>query len=330
MSAKPRILLLHTGGTFGMAPGDPHTALAPGPALEGILDAVPELRQLADLRLEVPFNHDSSTLEPEQALQLARGIRERADGYAGVVVIHGTDTMAWTASVLGFLLADLDKPVVLTGSQRPLAFVRGDARKNLVDAVDLATQGVAEVGICFGDYWYRGVASEKLSVERHRAFGSPNLPPLAEIGMRVHMHPHAGRFERRVPPGLGERLEAAIAVYTPHPGMPWHLPPAGTRALLLQAYGAGNLPMERPDLQALLGHAEARRLPVVVLSQCTWGGVEFGTYDLSRRLAESGAISAGLHTRWAALAKLGLMLGADWGLEAIREAFAESWAGEPV
>lgn len=326
----PRILLLHTGGTFGMVPLDPNSSLGPGPALEGLLDAVPELAQLADLSLEVPFNHDSSTLEPEEALRLARTIRERAADYAGVVLIHGTDTMAWTASVLGFLLADLGRPVVLTGSQRPLAFVRGDARKNLVDAVDLATQGVAEVGICFGDYWYRGVASEKLSVQRHRAFGSPNLPPLAEIGMKVHMHPHAGRFERRVPPGLGQRLETAIAVYTPHPGMPWTPLPAGTRGVVIQAYGSGNLPMGRPDLQELLAQAARQSVPVVVLSQCAWGGVEFGTYDLGRQLADHGAISGGLHTRWAALVKLGLLLGDGRAIGAIREAFATSWAGEPL
>ena len=230
-----RILLLHTGGTFGMTPADPHASLAPGPALEQILDQVPELQQLADLSLEVPFNSDSSTLEPAQVLQLARTVRASAATADGVVVIHGTDTMAYTASVLGFLLADLGKPVILTGSQRPLAFIRSDARKNLIDAVDLATKGVAEVGICFGDLWFRGVASEKLSVQRYVAFGSPNLPPLAEIGLKVQMHPHAGRFERRVPPRLGADLEAAIAVYTPHPGMPWALPAAGTRGVLIRA-----------------------------------------------------------------------------------------------
>ncbi|MBI4912791.1 MAG: asparaginase [Acidobacteria bacterium] len=327
---RPRILLLHTGGTFGMAPADPHHSLAPGPALERILEQVPELKELADLRLEIPFNRDSSELEPEHILLLARTVRERAPDYQGIVIIHGTDTMAFTASVLGFLLADLGKPVVLTGSQRPLAFVRGDARKNLIDAVDLATTGVPEVGICFGDFWYRGVASEKLSVTRYRAFGSPNLPPLAEIGMKVQLYPHAGQFERRVPPGLGTALEGAIAVHSPHPGMPWALPPEGIRGLLILAYGAGNLPMERQDLAALLDRAKERRLPVVVLSQCTWGGVEFGTYDLSRKLAATGAISGGLHTRWAALAKLGLCLGSGWDLAAIREAFAVSWAGEPV
>ena len=327
---KPPILILHTGGTFGMAPADPHASLAPGPELERILEQVPELAQLAELSLEVPFNRDSSELEPDHILVLARTLRERATGFNGFVVIHGTDTMAYTASVLGFLLADLGKPVVLTGSQRPLAFVRGDARKNLIDAVDLATKGVAEVGICFGDYWYRGVASEKLSVTRHRAFGSPNLPPLAEIGMKVQLYPLAGAFERRVPAGLGSALEARISVLTPHPGMAWALPPEGTRAVLIQAFGAGNLPMGRADLRALLDHCRGEEIPVVVTSQCVWGGVELEAYDLGRKLADLGAISGGLHTRWAALAKLGLTLGAGWGREGIREAFATSWAGEPL
>ena len=151
-----RILLLHTGGTLGMAPSGTPSSLAPGPYLDHLLERVPELRELADLRLEVPFNCDSATLEPERILDLARLIREGSAGVDGIVLIHGTDTMAFSASVLGFMLADLGKPVVLTGSQRPLAYVRSDARTNLINAVDLATRGVAEVGICFGSHWIRG------------------------------------------------------------------------------------------------------------------------------------------------------------------------------
>jgi L-asparaginase len=291
---------------------------------------VPELGQLAELSVEVPFNQDSACLEPAHILDLAQRVRAAEPSYDGFVIIHGTDTMAFTASVLGFLLADLGKPVVLTGSQRPLAFVRSDARSNLANAVDLACRAVPEVGICFGDHWYRGVACDKLSVQRYGAFDSPNLPPLAEIGMALQMHPHAGLFERRTPAGLGQRLDLAIEVRTPHPGMPWHLVPEGQRALLIQSYGAGNLPMDRADLQALLADCRRRGLPVVVTSQCPWGGVEFGAYELSRQLEAFGAISGGRHTRWAALAKLGLCLGAEWKIEAIRTAFQGAWAGEPI
>lgn len=325
-----RILLLHTGGTLGMAPSGTPSSLAPGPYLDHLLERLPELRELAELQLEVPFNCDSATLEPERILELARIIRARSADVDGIVLIHGTDTMAFTASVLGFLLADLGKPVVLTGSQRPLAYVRSDARANLINAVDLATRGVAEVGICFSNHWLRGVAADKVSVHRFEAFTSPNLAPLAEIGMDVVMHEDAGRVEQRVPSGLGGALDMAIQVYRPHPGMPWSLPPDGTKAILIEAYGAGNLPMERPDLQTLLHHTQTRCLPVVVTTQCASGGVDLEAYILGRGAAELGAISGGAHTRWAALAKLGLMLGAGRSVEDIRDAFRTSWAGEPV
>jgi len=206
-----RVLLVHTGGTLGMAPTGSPVTLSPGPSVAGILEQVPELAEVADLRLTVAFNRDSATVEPEDILALARIVRQQGAGCDGVVLIHGTDTMAYTASVLGFLLADLGKPVVLTGSQRPLAYVRSDARGNLVDAVTLATRGVAEVGICFGEQWLRGVATEKRSVHRYQAFDSPNLPPLAELGLHVRFNPHAGRFERNVPAGICEGATLAPA-----------------------------------------------------------------------------------------------------------------------
>lgn len=324
-----RILLLHTGGTLGMAPSGEPTTLAPGPFLDHLLEQVPELKRLADLTVEVPFNCDSATVEPARILELAAHVRARAASHDGFVIIHGTDTLAFTSSVLGFVLADLGKPVVLTGSQRPLAFVRSDARSNLVNAVDLATRGVAEVGIAFGTHWLRGVASDKRSVGAFEAFQSPNLEPLAEIGADVWMHPDAGRFARQVPAGLGAALELDIAVYTPHPGMAWHRAPSGAKALLIQAYGAGNLPTGRADLQAMLMDAKDRALPVVITTQCADGGVDFSAYELGRQLEAAGCIPGGLHTRWAALAKLGLLLGARKGVEEAREAFGKAWAGEP-
>lgn len=325
-----RILLLHTGGTLGMMPHGTPSSLAPGAYLDHVLEQVPELRELAELEVEVPFNCDSATLEPEGVLGLAAHVRASAARFDGVVLIHGTDTMAFTASLLGFLLADLGKPVVLTGSQRPLAYVRSDARGNLVNAVDLATRGVAEVGICFGNRWLRGVACDKVSVHRFDAFDSPNLPPLAEMGMDVVVDPEAGTFPRRVPPGLGGRFDARVHALRPFPGMAWHLPPPEARAVLIEAYGAGNLPTGRADLQAFVEQCSERGLPVVVGTQCASGAVDLTAYELGRFLEARGAISGGPHTRWASLAKLGLLLGADRGQDAVRDAFATSWAGEPV
>ncbi len=325
-----KILLLHTGGTLGMAPSGEPAALAPGKFLDHLLEQVPELGQLAELSVEVPFNQDSACLEPSHILTLALRVRETTRAFDGFVVIHGTDTMAFTASVLGFLLADLGKPVVLTGSQRPLAFVRSDARSNLVNAVDLACRAIPEVGICFGTHWLRGVASDKLSVSQFEAFQSPNLSPLAEIGAEIRLHPEAGQFVRRVPAGLGGALDFTIRTVTPHPGMAWFPAPAGAKAVLIQAFGAGNLPMDRPDLRVFLEDCRQRRLPVVVTSQCPHGGVDLSAYEMGRKLEDLGAISGGLHTRWAALAKLGLVLGAGGGIPEAREAFRMQWAGEPM
>jgi L-asparaginase len=129
---------------------------------------------------------------------------------------------------------------------------------------------------------------------------------------------------------VGLALESAIEVYTPFPGMPWRLPGDGTRGVLIQAYGAGNLPMGRPDLQALFAHCRSTALPVVLTSQCLSGGVDLDTYELGAQARELGAISGGLHTRWAALAKLALALGAGASAEDVRQAFTCSWAGEPL
>ncbi|MBI1753174.1 MAG: asparaginase [Acidobacteria bacterium] len=325
-----RILLLHTGGTLGMAPSGDPAALAPGRFLDHLQEQVPELGRMAELSVEVPFNQDSACVEPSHVQLLARRIREAAARFDGFVIIHGTDTMAFTASVLGFLLADLGKPVVITGSQRPLAFVRSDARSNLVNAIDLACRAIPEIGICFGTHWLRGVASDKQSVHQFEAFHSPNLPPLAEIGAEIRLHGDAGQFLCQVPAGLGEVLDLAICTMTPHPGMVWFPVPAGAKAVLIQAFGAGTLPMERPDLKAFLEDCRQRQLPVVVTSQCPFGGVDLSAYEMGRKIEATGAISGGLHTRWAALAKLGLVLGACGGIKEARAAFAASWAGEPM
>jgi len=325
-----KILLLHTGGTLGMAPSGEPASLSPGPFLEHLLVQVPELGQLAELAVEVPFNQDSAALEPADILSLAQRVREAALAFDGFVIIHGTDTLAFTASCLGFLLADLGKPVVLTGSQRPLAFVRSDARSNLVNAVDLACRAIPEVGICFGTHWLRGVATDKQSVSQFEAFHSPNLAPLAEIGAEIRLHPEAGAFISQVPNGLGGALDLNIHTVTPHPGMAWFPAPAGARAVLIQAFGAGNLPMDRADLTAFLEDCRQRSLPVVVTSQCAYGGVDLSAYELGRKVEDRGAISGGLHTRWAALAKLGLVLGAEGGIAEAREAFRVCWAGEPM
>src|SRR5262245_46818341 len=164
-----RVLLLHTGGTLGMARRE-HGAhhgvltapLAPDRYQQTLLEQVPELRALADVTVRVLFHLDSSDVGiPEWVLLAEEVAAARAAGYGGVVIVHGTDTMAWTASALSYALRGLDRPVILTGSQRPLGEVRTDARRNLIDAVDLATRDLPEVGICFDGELLRGNRATK-------------------------------------------------------------------------------------------------------------------------------------------------------------------------
>ena len=182
-----RIHLVHTGGTLGMSTED--GALQPGPYLAGLLEDVPELRRLAEVDVDILMNLDSSSMAPVDWDRIAAHVHARMGAYDGFVVIHGTDTMAYTASALSFALRGLRKPVVCTGSQRPLRAIPTDARSNLVSAVDLATRDVPEVTILVGRSLLRGNRARKASSERYDAFESPNYPALARIGLDVDLHP---------------------------------------------------------------------------------------------------------------------------------------------
>ena len=161
-----RVLLLHTGGTLGMT-GSP---LKPDAYNSAITDAVPEISELADVDTDIVFNLDSSDIGPEHWAELASRIADARDTYDGFVIVHGTDTMAYTASALAFTLRGLDRPVILTGAQRPLSALRTDARRNLADAVDVATRDIPEVCICFDGLLFRGCRTTKSSSRDYRAF----------------------------------------------------------------------------------------------------------------------------------------------------------------
>src|SRR5262245_1020717 len=239
MVRKRSILLITTGGTFGMLPD------ARG-FLRGVAKTVPEVTALARISVSAPFALDSSSMVPEHWASLARLIASRMDRFDGFVVTHGTDTMAYTAAALSFLLENLKKPVILTGAQRPLLEIRTDARANLVDAVEVATQGLPEVAICFGGLVLRGNRARKCSLTDYRAFQSPNYPHLGEIGARLAMYEDRvrkprGRFRLR------SELDPRVLHLRLAPGL------AGTslrgldlesiRGVVLEAFGAGNIPL---------------------------------------------------------------------------------------
>src|SRR5579862_8694524 len=187
-----RVLILHTGGTLGMAGRRP-APLAPDIYAQALTERVPELAELAEIETRILCNLDSSDIGLEEWAALADEVAQARARYDGVVIVHGTDTMAYTASALSFALAGLDRPVVLTGSQRPLAAVRSDARRNLVDAVDLATRDLPEVGICFDGRLLRGNRATKGDAWSYDAFASLGCAPLARLGLDVEIAPHVRR-----------------------------------------------------------------------------------------------------------------------------------------
>ena len=181
---RKTILLLHTGGTLGMTGGRPEV-LRPAPFAEALRIRVPELTELANVELELFSNLDSSEVQPESWVRLARRLFRRLPEVDGAVVTHGTDTLSYTASALSFLLPALRRPVVLTGSQRPLQEIRSDARLNLVDAVTAALKGPREVSVCFDSHLFRGNRTVKVKVNEYDAFASPNCPPLGTLGVHT-------------------------------------------------------------------------------------------------------------------------------------------------
>jgi L-asparaginase len=288
---------------------------------------VPSLSRVAELDTRLLFQMDSADMQPSDWLTLAREVHRELPRYDGIVVVHGTDTMAYTASALALLLGPLPKPVVLTGSQKPLVDVRTDARQNLVDAALVATLPVPEVSIVFHSRALRGARSTKKDAWGFDAFDSPQLAPLVELGLDVEVASHV-----RAPAELGtfdDRLEPRVLAVRVFPGLDPLLVRgavrAGVKGLVLEGYGTGNVPL---SLIPALEQAKASNVPVVVVSQCLRGFVDLGRYEGGVMAAEVGAISAKDMTVEAAVAKLMVGLGRFGTGDALRQYFASGMVGE--
>jgi L-asparaginase len=327
---RKTVLLLHTGGTLGMVGGRP-TALHPGPFAEALRARVPELTELANIELELFSNLDSSEVQPEAWLALARRLHQRLPEVDGAVVTHGTDTLAYTASALSFLLPGLRRPVVLTGSQRPLQEVRSDARLNLVDAVTAALKGPAEVTVCFDSHLFRGNRTVKVKVAEYDAFASPNFPALGTLGVHARFLPGLPPKGR---PRLLERLEPRVFLLKVFPGLDPSLPLLllpHLRGLVVEAYGAGNVPVDARTGRSLLPlfvAARARKVPVVVVSQAQRNAVELGLYEGGAAISAAGAIDGGDLTAPAAVTKLMCGLALHKDSRRLRRYLETSVAGE--
>lgn len=328
MSTRKRLLFLHTGGTLGMVSQGNPGPLAPSAYAENVLPFVRGLEELVHIEGLVLCNLDSSDMSPPLWERLAQTIAQNLGDYDGFVVLHGTDTMAYTAAALSYLLHNLPRPVVLTGSQRPIAELRTDARNNLIHASICATLDLPEVGVWFNDALLRGNRCTKVSVQSYDAFASPSLPPLVRMGSdmltitppRRPTGPFALRsgFERRVevlwltPGGQPTLLDLAVQ--------------AGARAVVLIAFGSGNVPLHAwPEA---IARATAAGVAVVLCTQCLDGAVDLGRYAGSSAAAQAGALSGHALTVEAALTRLMFLLGQGLDLAGLRAVWEEDLAGE--
>jgi L-asparaginase len=303
----PRVRVLHTGGTLAMR-RDPGQPLSPDAFSSTLSESVRELSALAQFDTEILFSLDSSDIGPEHWSILAQNVALHRPDYDGFVIIHGTDTMPYTAAALAFALEGLDCPVIMTGAQRPLSEPRTDARRNLIDAIALAGQRtLCEVAICFDGLLLRGCRATKTNAHDYRAFDSPGCNPLARLGVSIEIAPHIRapimpfrpdpRFDPNViavqiTPGLSPALlEATLSA-------------PGLKGVVLAAFGAGTIPnTPGSPLAPLIRRAVDSGIDVVAVSQCV-GGVDLPLYFNSKTLSDSGVIPGGHMRTEAAIPKL--------------------------
>lgn len=338
-----RILIIYTGGTIGMR----QTANGLAPAA----DLAAEIMQLIELgpsfQKNPPQLHtlsydpliDSSDMTPAIWLKIAADIEQRYDDYDGFVVLHGTDTLAYTSSALSYFIRRHGKPVVLTGAQLPFGFPRSDARSNLISAIEVAAtmpESLAQVCVVFGSKIMRGNRVTKISANAYDAFDSPRFPLLGSLGIELHFSGSRRLSYESTDPTMPLVLpdDNAVALLRLYPGISASLLRAvctgpGLRALVLEAYGSGNGPSRDAAFLDEVRAAVARDIVVVVVSQPLDGVVTFERYAAGSGMAGAGAVSGRDMTTEAAISKLYFLLasGADQAA-GLAKAFRRSLAGE--
>lgn len=338
---KPSVLIIYTGGTIGMVENARTKALEPL-EFSHLEKYVPELRRFGYGIQVHQFTPpiDSSSMQPAHWVDIARTITEHYDEFDGFVVLHGTDTMSYTASALSFMLENLSKPVILTGSQLPIGQIRTDGKENLITAVEIAAAQredgsamVPEVCVFFQSELLRGNRTTKIYAENFNAFRSYNYPALAKAGITIEYN--EGLIRR---PQAGKALlthydlESHIVVLTLFPGISEDIvrrvvSTNGIKAIILKTFGSGNAPKE-PWLMSLIQEASSRGILIVNITQCQSGKVEMTRYETGLQLLDTGVISGRDATMESAITKLMVLLGTGGSSKQISELMNQDLAGE--
>jgi len=340
MNSRSKILLIYTGGTIGMRK-DFETGALKAFNFSKLLHNIPELKlldcEIDTFSFENPL--DSSNMNPEHWGEIARTIENNYEHFDGFVVLHGSETMSYSASALSFMLENLSKPIIFTGSQLPIGDLRTDAKENLITAIQIASLQenskplIKEVCLYFEYKLYRGNRTTKINAEHFRAFISPNYPFLVESGvhlkinselflssndgasLKVHTHLDNNVAIIKMFPGISEAVLSAI------------LNIESLKGIVLETYGAGNAPTEKWFL-SLLQNAINRGLHIVNVTQCSIGSVSMGDYETSTTMKKLGIISGKNITTEAAVTKLMYLLGQNIASSAFKDVFETSLRGE--
>ncbi|WP_029038242.1 asparaginase [Salinimicrobium xinjiangense] len=340
MKTSANILLIYTGGTIGMVK-DFETGALKAFNFDELLQNIPELKLLEHSIETVSFEKpiDSSNMRPAFWLQIAEMIEERYEDYDGFVVLHGSDTMSYSASALSFMFENLSKPIIFTGSQLPIGDLRTDAKENLITSIQIAglqrhnKPVISEVCLYFEYKLYRGNRTSKINAEHFQAFASPNYPPLVNSGVHLAVNDNAlwkpnNRRKMKLHTGLNDEI-ALIKIF---PGINRSLlehimAKEGLQGVILETYGSGNAPTEEWFVN-LLKQTISRGVVIVNVTQCIGGSVSMGQYETSTQLKKIGVISGKDITTEAAVVKMMYLLAKDLSPKVFKTIFETSLRGE--
>lgn len=340
-SSRPKILIIYTGGTIGMIENSKTGALEPFD-FEYLIDNVPKIKRLDydidSFQFDVPL--DSSAMTPSHWQDIAYVIACFYDKYDGFVVLHGTDTMAYTASALSFMLENLRKPVVITGSQLPIGEVRTDGEENLITSLQVAAARRAdgspmleEVAILFENYLWRGNRATKYSADNFNAFKSSNFPRLAKIGMGITFREEVlWRPRESAPLRVHYGMDTNVMYLSLFPGITETMirhafSTPGLKGVVLKTYGAGNAPTD-PFFIKAVREAVENGLVIVNISQCDNGMVVPHRYETGTALYDAGVISGHDLTSEAAITKLMFLFGQNYSIEEVKQLMETPLVGE--